>query len=190
MRITRFNETHGTFNAHEEGGLLKAQAPLFKNYVMLKGNLKFTKPTTQDSTKWKKINKKISSWSLTRGIIYAKRCKWDNTSHTRLLFDYFVGIIPRIFLKNLYIYIYILNHIILLMFMLKIWQNMSFWKKFKSICKSFCYLKANVTMFKECLCLFFIHWINFNIKLNYDFKIWKNQANVALVMVHVIMATP
>jgi hypothetical protein len=77
---------------------------------MLKGNLKFTKPTTQDSTKWKKKDKKISSWSLTRGIIYAKRCKWDNTSHTRLLFDYFVGIIPRIFLKNLYIYIYLKSY--------------------------------------------------------------------------------
>jgi hypothetical protein len=28
---------------------------------------------------------------------------------------------------------------------------------------------------------------NFNIKLNYDFKTWKNQASATLVMVHVIM---
>jgi len=31
---------------------------------------------------------------------------------------------------------------------------------------------------------------NFNIKLNYDFKTWKNQANATLAMVHVIVTTP
>jgi hypothetical protein len=30
---------------------------------------------------------------------------------------------------------------------------------------------------------------NFNIKLNYDFKIWKNQANITLAMVCVIVIT-
>ncbi len=33
---------------HEEGGLLRAHTPLFKNYLLLQGNLKSTKPTTQD----------------------------------------------------------------------------------------------------------------------------------------------
>jgi hypothetical protein len=31
---------------------------------------------------------------------------------------------------------------------------------------------------------------NFNIKLNYDFKTWKNQAIITLVMVHVIVIAP
>ncbi len=38
--ITRFAKTlwtkgHGTFGAHKEGGLLGAQAPLSKNYLLL-----------------------------------------------------------------------------------------------------------------------------------------------------------
>jgi hypothetical protein len=33
------------FGAPKEKGLLKAQAPLFKNYLLLQGN---PKPTTQD----------------------------------------------------------------------------------------------------------------------------------------------
>lgn len=40
MGITRFDETqwikgHGTFGAYEEGGLLRAQAPLFKDCLLL-----------------------------------------------------------------------------------------------------------------------------------------------------------
>jgi len=31
---------------------------------------------------------------------------------------------------------------------------------------------------------------NFNIKLNYDFKTWKNQTNITLGMVCVIVTTP
>jgi hypothetical protein len=30
---------------------------------------------------------------------------------------------------------------------------------------------------------------NFNIKLNYDFKIWKNQTNITLAMVYIIVTT-
>jgi hypothetical protein len=46
-------------------------------------------------------------------------------------------------------------HTLLLRFMLKIWQKMSFSKKLKSIYKSFYYWKVNVTMFNECFCYFF-----------------------------------
>jgi hypothetical protein len=31
---------------------------------------------------------------------------------------------------------------------------------------------------------------NFNIKLNYDFKTWKNQLSITLDMVHVIVTAP
>jgi hypothetical protein len=31
---------------------------------------------------------------------------------------------------------------------------------------------------------------NFNIKLNYDFKTWKNKTNITLAMVRVIVITP
>jgi len=53
MGVMRFNETwwtkgHGTFGAHEKGGLLKAHAPFFLNDLLLQGNHKFTKPNTQD----------------------------------------------------------------------------------------------------------------------------------------------
>jgi hypothetical protein len=40
---------------------------------------------------------------------------------------------------------------------------MSFSKKFKSIYKSFYYLKTNVTMTNEFLCYFFIYWITFKL---------------------------
>jgi hypothetical protein len=33
---------------HEKGSLLRAQAPLSKNYLLLESNPKSTKPTTQD----------------------------------------------------------------------------------------------------------------------------------------------
>jgi hypothetical protein len=36
------------FGAHEKGGLLRAYAPLSKNYIQLQGNDKSTKPSTQD----------------------------------------------------------------------------------------------------------------------------------------------
>jgi hypothetical protein len=36
------------FGAHEEGGLLRAHAPLFKDYLLLQGNFKSTKLGTQD----------------------------------------------------------------------------------------------------------------------------------------------
>jgi hypothetical protein len=82
-------------------------------------------------------------------------CKQDNMNHTHVFFYYFcdcfLGNIPRIFLeyswksfqKNLSkVYTILLN------FMLKNMQKMSFSKKFKS----FYYLKANVTMFNEFFC--------------------------------------
>jgi hypothetical protein len=64
-------------------------------------------------------------------------CKWDNTSHTRLLYDYFcdyfLGNILKIFVKfswkNLWKNLYNLRfflHTILIRFMLKIWPKMSF----------------------------------------------------------------
>jgi hypothetical protein len=51
MIITKFDETwwtkgHGMFGAHEEGGLLRAHAPLSKDYLLLQGNLKSTKLCT------------------------------------------------------------------------------------------------------------------------------------------------
>jgi hypothetical protein len=36
-------------------------------------------------------------------------------------------------------------------------------KKFKFICNHFYYLKTNVTMFNECFCSFFTHYINFKL---------------------------
>ncbi len=99
------------------------------------------------------------------------RCQWNNMNHTCLLFDCFcdcfVGNILRIFLefvwKNLQKNLKFFFQTILLRFMLKIWQKMSFSKKFTSIYKSFYYLKTSVTMFNECFCFFFTHWINFKI---------------------------
>jgi hypothetical protein len=38
------------FGAHEKGGLLRAQAPLSQNCLLLQGNHKSTKPSTQDQT--------------------------------------------------------------------------------------------------------------------------------------------
>jgi hypothetical protein len=79
-------------------------------------------------------------------------------SHTHMLFDYFcdcfLGNIPKIFLKysSKILLKNILNkkiHTILLRFMLKVWQKISFSKKLKSIYKSFYYLNANMTMFNE-----------------------------------------
>jgi hypothetical protein len=70
-------------------------------------------------------------------------CFWEN--------------ILEIFLKNSSNFVF---HTILLRFMLKFWQKMSFSKKLKSICKSFYYLKTNDTMFNDCFFKFFIHWIN------------------------------
>jgi hypothetical protein len=32
--------------------------------------------------------------------------------------------------------------------------------------------------------------LQFNIKLNYNFKTWKNQVNITLAMVHVIVTAP
>jgi hypothetical protein len=86
-------------------------------------------------------------------------CKRDNTSHTCLFFDYFWGNIFRIILKKSFELLFF--HTILLRFMIKIWQKMSSSKILKSIYKFFYYLKTNVTMLNECLCLFFPHWINF-----------------------------
>lgn len=53
MGTMMFNETWLTkgprmFGAHEEGGLIKAHAPLFFNCFLLQGNCKSTKQTTQD----------------------------------------------------------------------------------------------------------------------------------------------
>jgi hypothetical protein len=53
MGIIRFNETrwnrgHGMFGAHEKRGLLRANASLSKDYLLLHGNFKSTKPSTQD----------------------------------------------------------------------------------------------------------------------------------------------
>jgi len=137
-------------------------------------------------------------------------------SHTHLYFDYFCdwfwgNILEKIFEKIFNFFKKNLQ-IILIRFMLKIWQKMSFSKKLKSIYKSSYCLKTNVTVFNEFFCYFLIHWINFklinifpwyiknktikkksynfNIKLNYDFKTWKNQVNVTLAMVCVIVIAP
>jgi hypothetical protein len=53
MEIMKFNETwwtkgHATFGTHEEGGLLKAHAPLSNTTYYYKKKLKFTKPITQN----------------------------------------------------------------------------------------------------------------------------------------------
>jgi hypothetical protein len=47
---------------------------------------------------------------------------------------------------------YLKNYNILLKVMFKIWKKMLFSKKFKSIDKSFYYLKTSVTMLNECFC--------------------------------------
>ncbi len=85
-------------------------------------------------------------------------CKIDNTNHTCLLFDFFeknsyniLGIFLKKFSKKS-LKVKKNIHTILLRFMLKIWQEMSFSKKLKSIYKSFYYLKASIIMLIECFC--------------------------------------
>jgi hypothetical protein len=96
----------------------------------------------------------------------------DNTSHTCMLFDYFyvyfLGNIPKIFL--IFFWKILLKKDVIrkkktiwLRFMLIFWQKMSLKKKPKSIYKFFYYLKVNITMFNECFCYFFTHWINFKL---------------------------
>jgi len=51
MGTTRFDETwwikgHEVFGAHEERGLLRSKALLFKDCLLLQNNPKSTKPTT------------------------------------------------------------------------------------------------------------------------------------------------
>jgi hypothetical protein len=46
------------FGAHEERGLLRAHAPFFLNCLLLQGNPKSTKPTTQDLMNKKEKDKK------------------------------------------------------------------------------------------------------------------------------------
>jgi hypothetical protein len=38
----------GRLVPHDEGGLLRTHTPLSKNYLLLQGNLRSRKPTTQD----------------------------------------------------------------------------------------------------------------------------------------------
>jgi hypothetical protein len=52
MGTTKFDETwwvggHGTFGAHEVGGLIWTKAPFSKNCLLLQGNIKSTKLITQ-----------------------------------------------------------------------------------------------------------------------------------------------
>jgi len=64
------------------------------------------------------------------------RCKQDNTNHIRLLFndfcDYFLKNIPRIFWNILEKIFKLFFDTIFLRFLFKIWQKISFSKKFKS----------------------------------------------------------
>jgi hypothetical protein len=65
-------------------------------------------------------------------------CKWDNTSYTYLLFDYYCDYFLKIFLKhswksfrkNLWIF-FLKIHIVLLRFMLEIWLKNVIFKKFE-----------------------------------------------------------
>ncbi len=100
----------------------------------------------------------ILKWFSTMGCpTYIYGCKWDNTSHTCMLFycfcDCFLRNIPRIFLKFLQknsFKFFLKIPTILSRFMLKFWQKMSLSKKCKSIYKSFYCLKVSITMHNEC----------------------------------------
>jgi hypothetical protein len=60
-------------------------------------------------------------------------------------------------------------HNILLRFMFKKLQNMSFSKKIKSINKSFHCLQTSITLFNECFCYFlFIELISKQFTCSYD----------------------
>ncbi len=98
-------------------------------------------------------------------------CKYDNMSHTRLLFYYFLKNISKIFLKYSWKSIWIFSlkkfHTILLRFMFKTWQKCHFQKNSNPFISPFTSLKASVKVFNEWFGLFFTHWINF--KLNHMF---------------------
>jgi len=81
------------------------------------------------------------------------------TTFEKIFLKYFWNILLKI-QKNIYFKKKI--HIILLNFMLKIWQKCQF-QKIQINLQVFYYLKKNVIMFNECFCLFFIHWINFKL---------------------------
>jgi hypothetical protein len=90
-------------------------------------------------------------------------CKRDNINHTYLLHDYFcdyfLGIIPRIFLKyywkslqkNLSIFSKKISYYFTKFYVKNLAKPIIF-KKFKSIYKSFYYLKASIIMCNECFC--------------------------------------
>jgi hypothetical protein len=85
-------------------------------------------------------------------IIYIQGCKWDNMSHTCLLFDYFCDCFLKNILKIVLEYSWkkfqiffkkYLNffHIILLRFILKIWRKLSFSKNSNPFTNPFITLK-------------------------------------------------